>query len=65
MKRLRELFNKIPEEVKLSKAEFLLTVAVGTLLGLVVGMLISPRKNQRFNWESGNNYMLEEPENEE
>ena len=44
MKRISDFFKSIPSEVRLSKAELLLTVAVSSLTGVVAGMLISPRK---------------------
>ena len=44
MKRISDFLKSIPSEVRLSKAELLLTVAVSALTGVMAGMLISPRK---------------------
>lgn len=60
MKRICDMINKIPSELRLSKSEFLLTVAVSALLGVIAGMLISPRKTQKFGCENGNNFVLPE-----
>lgn len=60
MKRISDFFKSIPSEVRLSKAELLLTVAVSALTGVVAGMLISPRKEQRYGCNNGNNFVLPE-----
>ena len=41
----------------MSTAEFFLTIGTGTLLGGIVGLWISPRKNQKFGCDNGNNYV--------
>lgn len=56
LKRVSEITKAIPEVFHLSKKEFFLTVVASTLLGVVMGMLISPRKNQNFGCNNGNNY---------
>ena len=56
LKRMSKIIKEIPEVFHLSKKEFFLTIAASTLLGVVMGMLISPRKNQRFGCDNGNNY---------
>ena len=56
LKRVREIAKAIPEVFHLSNKEFFLTIAARTLLGVVMGMLISPRKNQRFGCDNGNNF---------
>lgn len=60
MKRISDFFKSIPSEVRLSKAELLLTVAVSALTGVVAGMLISPRKEQRYGCNNGNNFVSSE-----
>ena len=57
IKRICNAFKEIPSVINLSKVEFFLTIATGTLLGVIVGMLISPRKNQKFGCDNGNNYV--------
>jgi hypothetical protein len=48
MKRIVTFFKNIPDEMFLSKREFLLTIAVSVLGGIVIGMIGSPRKTQTF-----------------
>ena len=54
MKQFLKMIIEIPQEVKVSKAEFFLTIAVSALTGVVVGMFLSPRKNQRYGCDNGN-----------
>jgi hypothetical protein len=48
MKRIVTFFKNIPDEMFISKREFLLTIAVSVLGGMVIGMIGSPRKTQIF-----------------
>lgn len=48
MKRLVNMVKELPEELHVSKVDFLLTLAISVMAGTIVGMLISPRRNQRF-----------------
>jgi hypothetical protein len=48
MKRIVTFFKNIPDEMFISKREFLLTIAVSVLGGIVIGMIGSPRKTQIF-----------------
>jgi hypothetical protein len=48
MKRIVDFFKNIPDEIIISKREFLLTVAVSVLGGMVIGMIATPRKTQIF-----------------
>ena len=48
MKRLVNMIKNMPEELHVSKVDFLLTIAISVMAGSIIGMLISPRKNQRF-----------------
>lgn len=54
MKRILKLINKIPEEFHLSRRDFLLTIAVSVLSGIVFGMLKSPHKTQIIGCGNGN-----------
>ena len=44
MKKWREFLDSLPNEVTCTKKDIAGTVLIGTLLGVIVGMLISPRK---------------------
>lgn len=48
MKRLVNMVKELPKELYVSKVDFLLTLAISAMAGAIVGMLISPRRNQRF-----------------
>lgn len=48
MKRLVNMVKELPEELHVSKVDFLLTLAISVMAGTIVGLLISPRRNQRF-----------------
>lgn len=51
-----ELFNaSLTEEKIMTKKEWLLTVAVFALAGIVLGMFFSPRKNMTIGSHNGNN----------
>ncbi|MCI5855914.1 MAG: hypothetical protein MR016_00905 [Agathobacter sp.] len=54
MKRILKLIDKIPEEFHLSRREFLLTIAVSALGGVVFGMLKSPHRTQIIGCGNGN-----------
>jgi hypothetical protein len=58
MKRIVQFFKSIPEEIHISRRDFLLTIAVSILGGIVVGMICSPRKTQIFGSNNGNGYLL-------
>lgn len=51
-----ELYKDSLTEVKtMSKKEWLLIIAVCLLLGIVIGMFLSPRKNVTIGSNNGNN----------
>jgi len=51
-----ELFKEsLLEEKTMSKKEWLLTITVVALVGIVFGMLASPRKNMTIGSHNGNN----------
>ena len=45
MKRSVNMIKNMPEELHVSKVDFLLTVVISAVAGAIIGMLISPRKN--------------------
>lgn len=56
MKEKWELFKEsLTETTSISKREFLLTIAVCILGGIVFGLLFSPRKNTMIGSNNGNN----------
>ena len=56
MKEKWELFKEsLLEEKSMTKKEWLLTIAVVALAGIVFGMLASPRKNMTIGSHNGNN----------
>ena len=66
MKRVMNFFKDISEEIRISKREFLLTIAVCVLGGIVVGMIGSPRKKQVIGSHNGNGWWpVEEDENDD
>ena len=56
MKEKWEIFKEsLTETTSMSKREFLLTIAVCILGGIVFGLLFSPRKNTMIASNNGNN----------
>lgn len=45
MKRLKEFFSDLSETITVTKLDGVLIVTIGTLAGVIIGMLCSPRKN--------------------
>lgn len=62
MKKIEEFTETLPKEVTVTKLDFILSVLIGTLAGIIVGMLVSPRKNTSIHCgnDNGNNYFGEE-----
>lgn len=58
MKRIKEFTAALPEEIQVTKLDFTLSIVVGVLAGIIVGMLVSPRKNTSIHCgnDNGNNY---------
>ena len=58
MKKLRAFTATLFDEVNVTKLDFVLSVTIGTLAGIIVGMLVSPRKNTSIHCgnDNGNNY---------
>lgn len=55
MKRLNSLIKEIPENVTLSRREFLLTIVVCVLGGIVFGVFCGPKKEVAIGSNNGNN----------
>lgn len=45
MKRCKEFFSDLSETMTVTRLDGVLIVAIGTLVGVIIGMLCSPRKN--------------------
>lgn len=54
MKKVREFWLKLPESVTVTRREGVMFVTISVLLGIIFGMLCSPRKNIRFGCNNGN-----------
>lgn len=54
VKKLKDFFESLSETVTITKLDGLLIVTIGALAGIILGMLCSPRKNQRFGCNNGN-----------
>lgn len=65
MKKIKELISNIPESFTFSKTEGFLILGVATMFGIILGMLISPRKNQRFGCNNGNYYYSDADDDKE
>ena len=53
MKKWKEYLDTLTESVTITKLDVTLFFLVGTLAGIIVGMLISPRKNARYGCNNG------------
>ena len=61
MKHVKRMIQALPEDITLTKLDFILSVTIGVLIGTILGMLISPRKymhigcdnnkHMSFDWE--------------
>ena len=54
MKKLKEFFADMTESVSVTKLDGTLIVAIAALSGVIIGMLISPRKNAKqddWDWD--------------
>ncbi len=54
MKKWKETCEKLSETVTVTKLDGILIVTIGTLIGMILGMLCSPRKNARYGCNNGN-----------
>lgn len=54
MKKWKETCEKLSETVTVTKLDGILIVTIGTLIGMILGMLCSPRKNARYGCDNGN-----------
>ncbi len=62
MKKVKEFAAALPKEITITKLDFVLGVLIGALAGIVVGMLVSPRKNISVHCgnDNGNHYFGED-----
>lgn len=54
MKKLKELWMTLPEVITVTRREGVMLVTISTLIGVILGMLCSPRKNARYGCNNGN-----------
>lgn len=54
MKKLKELWNSVPDPVSVTRLDGMLIILVSLLTGVIVGMLCSPRKNAKYGCGNGN-----------
>ena len=57
MKKLKEFFADMTETVSVTKLDGTLIVAIAALSGVIIGMLISPRKNAKYGCDNGTTYI--------
>lgn len=55
MRKLKEFWMTLPETVTVTRREGVMIVTIGTLIGIILGMLCSPRKDARYGCNNGNN----------
>lgn len=54
MEKWKETLAKLSETVTVTKLDGIMLITIGTLMGIIVGMLCSPRKNARYGCGNGN-----------
>ena len=64
MKKIKEFFADMTETVSVTKLDGTLIVAIAALSGVIIGMLISPRKNAKYGWGNGKTYITNKGEDE-
>ena len=57
MKKIKEFFTDMTETVSVTKLDGVLMVAIAALSGVILGMLISPRKNAKYGCGNGTTYI--------
>lgn len=65
MEKWKETLAKLSETVTVTKLDGILIVTIGTLAGMILGMLCSPRKNERYGCNNGTTYIHNWAEEEE
>ena len=53
--KIKEFWNDLDQTIPVNKRELVLGIAVLTLAGTLIGMLISPRKTMTIGSNNGNN----------
>ena len=61
MKKIKEFFADMTETVSVTKLDGTLIVAIAALSGVIIGMLISPRKNAKYGCGNGTTYTSKRP----
>lgn len=54
MEKWKQTLEKLSETVTVTKLDGILIVTIGTLAGMILGMLCSPRKNAKYGCDNGN-----------
>ena len=64
MKKIKEFFADMTETVSVTKLDGTLIVAIAALSGVIIGMLISPRKNAKYGCGHGTTYITHQGEDD-
>lgn len=64
MKKIKEFFADMTETVSVTKLDGTLIVAIAALSGVIIGMLISPRKNAKYGCGNGTTYITNNGEDD-
>lgn len=56
MKKIKAYFDQLPEVFELKKKDGILIGGICILLGMIIGMLISPRRHQWYGCYNGSNF---------
>lgn len=54
VRKLKEFWVTLPEVVAVTKREGVMIVTISALIGVILGMLCSPRRNTRYGCDNGN-----------
>lgn len=65
MEKWKGTLARLSETVTVTKLDGILIVTIGTLIGMILGMLCSPRKNARYGCNNGNTMIHNWGEDEE
>lgn len=65
MKKIKEFFTDMTETVSVTKLDGALIVAIAALSGVILGMLISPRKNAKYGCGNGTTYITNHGEDDD
>lgn len=62
--KIKEFFADMTETVSVTKLDGTLIVAIAALSGVIIGMLISPRKNAKYGCGNGTTYITNNGEDD-